>query len=236
MRNKFLILSMLLLVCFVTACGNKSSSDALKFKEEYESLNGQALGDTGLKYRSVAISEDNPFVYKTAGEIVKMIERRESFVVYFGFSNCPWCRSVIGTLINVAKDNGLSTIYYVDVKEIRDTMTIDESGNIITSKKGSDDYYKLLTLLEPVLDDYTLTNKAGESVLAGEKRIYAPNVVSIVGGVAKELETGISALQTDAFMELTEEMVNETYNKFKCSIKCVLENKNTCSSESQKAC
>lgn len=236
MKKNFFVLSILLLVCFVTACGNKVSTDALKFKDEYESLNGEALGDSGLKYRSVEISKDNPFVYKTAGDVVKMIERKESFVVYFGFSTCPWCRSVIGTLINVAKDNGLSTIYYVDVKEIRDTMIIDDSGNVITSKKGSDDYYRLLTLLEPVLDDYTLTNNVGETVLAGEKRIYAPNVVSVVGGVAKELETGISELQTDAFMELTDEMIDETYNRFKCSIKCVLENKNTCSSEAQKAC
>ena len=71
----------------------------------------------------------------------------------------------------------------------------------------------------------------GDGISAGEKRIFAPNVVSVVGGEAKELETGISDLQTDAFMMLTEEMINETYNKFKCSIKCVLENKNSCSSK-----
>ena len=236
MKKKFLLLGRLLFACIITACGSKTVSDAEKFKNEYESLNGVVIGNTELKYRSLNIDKDNPLVYKNASDIIKMIEGKESFVVYFGFSTCPWCRSVISTLIDVAKDNGLEKIYYVDVKEIRDNMTIDESGNIITSKKGSDDYYKLLTLLEPVLDDYTLTNDAGETVLTGEKRIYAPNVVSIVGGVAKELETGISELQTDAFMELTDEMINETYNKFKCSIKCVLENKNTCSSEAQKAC
>lgn len=236
MKNRFLLLGVLVLICFVTACGNKVSSDSSKFKEEYEALNGQEIGNSGLKYREVEINEENPFVYKTASDIINMMERKESFVVYFGFSNCPWCRSVIETLISVAKDNGLEKIYYVDVKDIRDTMTIDESGNIVTSKKGSDDYYKLLTLLDSVLDDYTLTNKDGESISAGEKRIFAPNVVSVVGGEAKELETGISDLQTDAFMVLTEEMINETYNKFKCSIKCVLENKNTCSSEAQKAC
>lgn len=236
MKNKFLLFSLLLFVCIFTACSSETVSDAMKFKEEYESLNGKVVEGTELTYRSLEISEDNPFVYKSAGDIVKMIERKESFVVYFGFSTCPWCRSVISTLINVAKDNGLEKIYYVDVKDIRDTMTIDESGNVVTSKEGSDDYYKLLTLLEPVLDDYTLTNEAGEEIATGEKRIYAPNVVSVVGGVAKELETGISELQTNAFMELTDEMISETYNKFKCSIKCVLENKNTCSSEAQKAC
>ena len=57
------------------------------------------------------------------------------------------------------------------------------------------------------------------------------NLASMWDGEAKELETGISEKQDDPFMELTDEIKDETYNKFKCSIKCVLENKNSCSSK-----
>ena len=53
-------------------------------------------------------------------------------------------------------------------------------------------------------------------------------------GEAKQLETGISDEQDEQgnpFMELTDDMKKDTYNKFNCSIKCVLENKTTCSSK-----
>ena len=116
------------------------------------------------------------------------------------------------------------------VKEIRDQLDVDDDGNVITVKEGSEGYIGLLKRFDEVLEDYTLEYD-GDEIKTGEKRIYAPNVVSVVNGDAKELETGISDKQEDAYQELTEEMKKETYNKFKCSIKCVLENKNVCSSK-----
>ena len=84
--------------------------------------------------------------------------------------------------------------------------------------------------MKNVLEDYTLEYD-NEEIKVGEKRIYAPNVVAVVNGEAKELETGISDEQDDPYMALTDKMEKETYNKFNCAIKCVLENKNTCSSK-----
>ena len=225
MKNSiFRVLVIIFSITLLIGCGTKT--DASKFKEEYESLNGQTIN--GNKVRSINIDEDNPFVYKDAKEIITMMDNKESFVVYFGFAKCPWCRSVLETLIKVAKDNGLDTIYYVDVLDIRDTLKV-ENDKVVTDKKGSDDYYKLLEYFDEVLSEYKLTDENGEKVEANEKRIYAPNVVSVVDGKAKELTTGISSKQDDAYMKLTDEMKKETYNNFKCIIKCVLESKNTCS-------
>ena len=108
-------------------------------------------------------------------------------------------------------------------------MKVNDDGKVETDKKGTSEYYKLLKLLDNVLDDYTLTNKDNEGVSANEKRIYAPTVVSIVNGKAEDMTTGISDAQTDAYMKLTDEMKKETYNKFKCVLECVTENKNSCS-------
>ena len=143
-------------------------------------------------------------------------------------------RSVLPTLLEVSKDLKLDKLYYVDVLEIRDVLDLDENGKLYTKTKGSDGYYKLLELLDNVLSDYSMTDKNSKPVNTNEKRIYAPNVVGIVNGEAIELTTGISKLQTDGYMDLTEEMVNETYNAFKCVIKCVLDSQNTCSLD--KAC
>ena len=99
----------------------------------------------------------------------------------------------------------------------------------MTSKKGSDAYYELLELLNSVLEEYTLENKDGEEVNTNEKRIFAPNVVSVVKGEAKELETGIINELTDPYMEITDDMKKEMYNSFKCVIKCTLDASKTCS-------
>lgn len=226
MTNKiFKILVVLFSITLLIGC--MKDNDATKFKNEYESLNGQTIN--GKKVRSVSIDSNNPFKYKEAKDIIKMMDNKESFVVYFGFAKCPWCRSVLETLIEVAKDQGLDTIYYVDVLDIRDTLKVDDNNEVVTDKKGTDDYYKLLEYFDNVLSEYKLTDSNNEKVETNEKRIYAPNVVSVVDGEAKELTTGISSKQDDAYMTITKEMKKETYNNFKCIIKCVLESKNSCS-------
>lgn len=226
-----LIVTLAILVSAILIFNNQNS-DALKFKKDYESLNGTKRQKDGQTIRSITIPKNNPMVYKEAEEIVGMINNKETFVVYFGFNDCPWCRSVVPTLIETANDLGLDKIYYVDVKEIRDEMIINEEGKAVTSKKGSDGYYELLKSLDNVLDDYSLTDADGNSVIAQEKRIYAPNVVAVVNGKPIKLEEGISDKQTNGYMELTEEMKKDTYKKFRCLIKCVTENNKSCSPKS----
>lgn len=224
--KKITILALTLVVLFtLTGCTNKDT-DAYKFKEEYEKINNQK-SKSGKMIRPLKISEDNPFVYSTCKEIVEKIENKESFIVYFGFNDCPWCRSIITQLIKASKDKKVDKIYYVDVKEIRDVKDFDESGNIITTKEGDESYMKLLELLDNVLSDYELT-KDDEKISTNEKRIYAPNVVAISDGKALQLETGISDKLTDPYGRLTDEIEKYAYNKFKCLIKCLEEASITC--------
>ncbi len=234
MKKKLLFLGTVLLsLLLICGCTDKNS-DAYKFKTEYESLNGTESA-SGKKIREIAIEDDNPMIYKTAEEIVKMIEDKETFLVYFGFAKCPWCRSVLPTLLSVADDLKLDTIYYVDVLEIRDTLELNDKNQVVTKTKGTEGYYKLLELLNDVLDDYSMTDSKGKKVDTKEKRIYAPNIVAVINGKAEKMTTGISSKQDDGYMDLTEEMVNETYSKFECIINCVLDNKSkSCSLD--KAC
>ena len=197
---------------------NKEISDAEKFKEEYESLNG-TKSTSGKKIRSIEIDKDNPFIYKEASDIVKAIKDKETFLVYFGFPSCPWCRSVLPTLVNVAKDYSVDKIYYVNIKDIRDTKEVDKDGKVTTSKEGTKDYNKLLDKLDSVLSDYTLTDEKGKEVKTDEKRIYAPNIVVVVKGKAKKITTGISEKQDDAYMELTDDMKDEMYKSIEEVIK-----------------
>ena len=205
---------------------NNSQTDGIKFKEEYEKLNGKK-NDQGKKYREITIDSKNKMVYKTTEEVLNLIDKKKSFVLYFGFDTCPWCRSVVPTLASISKELN-QKVYYIDVKDIRDTYELDDDNKPKLVKKGSKDYSKLLEKLEPVLEDYTLTDSDNNEIKVGEKRIYAPNIISVINGEAKELTTGISDKQTEGYMKLTKEMEKETYNKIKKVLKQVKDKNSTC--------
>lgn len=205
---------------------NNSQTDGIKFKEEYEKLNGKK-NDQGKKYREITIDSKNKIVYKTTEEVLNLIDKKKSFVLYFGFDTCPWCRSVVPTLASISKELN-QEVYYIDVKDIRDTFELDDDNKPKLVKKGSKDYSKLLKKLEPVLEDYTLTDSDNNEIKVGEKRIYAPSIVIVIDGKAKELTTGISDKQTDGYMKLTKEMEKDTYNKIKKVLKQVSDKNNTC--------
>ena len=205
---------------------NNSQTDGIKFKEEYEKLNGKK-NDQGKKYREITIDSKNKMVYKTTEEVLNLIDKKKSFVLYFGFDTCPWCRGVVPTLASISKELN-QEVYYIDVKDIRDTFELDDDNKPKLVKKGSKDYSKLLEKLEPVLEDYTLTDSDNNEIKVGEKRIYAPSIVSVIDGKAKELTTGISDKQTDGYMKLTKEMEKDTYNKIKKVLKQVSDKNNTC--------
>lgn len=226
MKKLKIITLMLFTIIFITGCFNKSN-DALKFKEEYETLNGKAIENTDKIIRTISVDKDNSFIYKEAKDIVDLMKNEETFLVYFGFASCPWCRSVIPSLTKASKDLEIDKIYYVDVFEIRSKLSLDKDGNISTEKEGTKEYYELLELMDNVLSDYTLANSEGTKISMGEKRIYAPNVVSVVNGKAVKMETGISEKLSDPYMELTDEIEKDSYNTFKSLIKIVLKD-DTC--------
>lgn len=230
MKKIFRILLVIVITFLLTGCSEKKEeqTDAIKFKEEYEKLNNQKRENDGKEIRKVSIPEDNPMVYATAEEIIKKMENKETFAVYFGFNDCPWCRSIIEELIKAAKDSNVEKIYYVDVKEIRDVKELDEKNNIVTTKEGDKYYLELIKKMENVLEDYTLTDKDGNQISTGEKRIYAPNLVGVSKGKALELEVGTSEKLENPYETLTEEMRKESYNKLKCVFKCLEEESTTC--------
>lgn len=201
----------------VTGCGN--NKDAMRFKEEYEALNG-VVDDSGMEYRTVSIDKKNPFVYATAEEIVRKIEDKETFFVYFGDAKCPWCRSVIEQAIEVAKENDVDKIYYVPIWDedgneiLRDKYVLQEDGSVELVTQGTTAYRQLQILLENVLNDYSLTDKHGNKMMLGENRITAPNFIFIQNGEDVKLVKGISENQVESYDELTKEILKDQHKIF----------------------
>ena len=194
-------------------------TDAMVFKNEYEELNNKETGDEHL-FRKLDVDVDNPFIYKNASDIVELIDDEETFLVFFGYPSCPWCRSVLASLIEAANDADIDEILYVDIKDIRDEYVLDDEHNLVKSKDGDEGYLELLDRLSNILPTYealSYTNKKGKvvNVKIDEKRIYAPSLILVIDGKAVAITDGISELQTDAYMNITKEIHDDSKTKFK---------------------
>ncbi len=215
MYKKILVISFVFLSIFLlSGCGKEDNKKALEFKNDYESLNGKTNA-SGKEYRSVAISEDNIFVEITEEELLKKIENKETFYIYFGSTLCPWCRSVIEKADFVSKGNGIDVVYYLDIWDdegneiFRDKYKLNDKKVPELELEGSEVYKKILELSKDILEDYTLTDSKGNKIQVGEKRIYAPNFIYFLSGKPFRMVTGISSNQNDPREELTDEMLNE---------------------------
>lgn len=220
MKKTIVLITILLFSMFsLTACTKSIDKEkALEFKNDYEQLNGKT-NKSGKEHRTVMVNEENPYVKTTAEEIVKKIENKETFFVYFGDKLCPWCRSVIEKSIEVANKNKITTIYYVPVWDdegneiLRDKFIINNEGTLEKTIEGKESYYKLLDVFKDFLKDYKVTNDT-LSLDTSEKRIFAPNFVYVEKGEAKRFTTGISDKQTDSRGELTKEILKDEENQF----------------------
>lgn len=208
MKKIIVILLIVLVATMITGC---KESDGVKFKKEYESLNNKEAFSPEYKYLEVNIPKDNKIIYKSDSEIIDVI-KNETAVIYFGFNSCPWCRSMVENLIKVTDDLNIKNVYYVDVKDIRDTLEVDENGNILRTKSWTPAYRELLTLLDEHLDYYVITDKDGNEVETKEKRIYAPNVVVVKDGKVLGLTTGVSENLENPFGEIDESIKKESYD------------------------
>lgn len=153
------------------------SADASSFMSDYMQYNNKDNGSE--KMVSVDIDQKNPIVNITYKDIIHMIDEHDNFIVYFGSSECPYCRARIETMLKAAKDCNINTIYYVDVfDQGRSEWEIDEKGNVVESKKV-DDYDNLLSLVSAVAGKYVIYNEDGTATDTDKNKIYAPTLMFI---------------------------------------------------------
>ena len=131
---------------------NYATEDNLKFKSEYESLNSNQ-NDNDL-YLDISIPETNHIKYTSVSEIEQILNNNESAILYFGFESCQWCRNFVPVLIDASIQNNVDTIYYMNIKDMRDTKTLDENNNVYTSNPGTEEYQKLIEIFSDSLDVY----------------------------------------------------------------------------------
>lgn len=190
------------------------NKNALRFKNEYESLNNTIRESDGAKYNNVSIDKNNPIKYVTVDETIRLLDSKKA-VIYVGANWCPWCRNMIDPMLDVASKLSIKTIYYLELDNDKSNYEI-QNDELKQINKGSKSYYKLLEKLKDYLRDYDLTDSNGKIYSTGEKRIYMPFFITIKDNnivEAKEISRELEDGQTK-YSEMTEKQYNELYNEF----------------------
>lgn len=223
MKKLFKFLLVLVCVFMISACGEKGKvvSDGIRFKEEYEALNG-STNSNGKEYIKLDISEDNIVKYSNLDEVIEILQEGTG-VIYLGYPECPWCRNAISVLLSAADSTSLEDIYYVNMYDVRDKKELDEDNNIVTTVEAQDGYYELLDELSDILDDYILNDKQGNSYNTGEKRIYVPTVLFVRDGELVDYHVDTVESQKDPYVALNEDQTLELYDIYLDGIHDVLD-------------
>lgn len=193
----------------------EEQTEALKFKEEYEVYNN-TKDASGKEYVNVSIDKDNIMHYASFAELKELLTSGTG-VIYFGFPECPWCRNAVPILVNASNSTGLDKIYYFNASNIRDEKYLDDDGNIVTKKGGTEEYYELVSLLDEVLLAYDGLND--ESI----KRLYFPMVVFVRDGKIVGTHIDTVSTQTNPRVPLNDEQVKELTNIYVSNIMKVLD-------------
>ena len=172
MKKKIIIVIGVVLVIALGVLGylylNKEKNtniDGKKFAEEYTS-----------------VTKDNVFVYRSAEEIINILEHGTG-VVYLGFPECPWCTAYVPYLNEVAKANDVDKVYYY---------------NILNDRKNNTDNYKKMVDIEKYGEDATK-----DKVYVPEIIVYKHKILLDCGCTADELikeqpDKNLACLAVDA--------------------------------------
>jgi len=151
MKKKITIISVILIIIGII-CFWLYQVDGIRFKISYEYIN-QFEYNNGKKIK-VSIPWDNQIKYLEDDKVINFLNT-ETGIVYFGYNDCPWCRNIVEPLLEVAKEENIDTIYYVNTHNI---------------KSITNDLYK-------VLNSYLKTNPE-----TNKKRLAVPDVYFIKNG------------------------------------------------------
>lgn len=179
------------------------ATDVERFRHEYEIMNGRIALDGLHTYSPVNIPEDLPIFYLEADDVAPFLDEGTG-VLYLGYPECPWCRALLPVLweaIDQAEFSG--NVYYYNAQFDRDSRYLNEKGEIVVEREGSEVYRALLDKLDAWLDPYPGLNDPTV------KRIVFPTTVFLQEGEVLEVHVATVTSHTDGNVPLTDAQHDE---------------------------
>lgn len=226
MKKKIIIIVSVLLVVLVMVAVLFSmkkdevtityTDDEIKFKDEYEKVNGMELSSDYV-LKNITIPSDNNVIYLNDDNIVDKLKNGTN-VVYFGWADCNWCRTALPVLLDTLKENNIDKLYYYDFKSLR---TAYENGDEVKSKI----YEDIISIIGNDIDTYFDQDSARKDM----KKILAPTVVFIKNGSYIGLHFKTVDSQVNSTDELSKEQILELKHSYQSLIDQI--NANVCTTD-----
>lgn len=213
--EKLLMITMPILLVVAIVLGYfkviRTQNDSIKFKNEYENLN------SNKNYYKINIDKENPIKYSSYKEIFEVLKSKTG-IIYLGYPEDNNSRFAIETLLKVIEENNVdTTVYYLDIHNDRDSYTIennelvydiDKNGNQI---KGTENYFKLLKLLDKNLSEYILYLDDKEYDVE-EKRIIFPSIIFVNKGEVLGIEYASTDMEFEDLYYAYEHYILDMYS------------------------
>ena len=203
-RRAVMLLVCAALLLSMTDCvlaAEEPEDAAALWKAEYESLNGEKT-ETGESYPTVILPEGLNITLPTEEEVTGLF-RNGTGVLYFGFPECPWCRTLLPVLSEVLTEHPGIGLYCYDLRADRDEYQMDEDGGLRQIREGTGFYGSLLSFLDGWIGPYRGLDD--DSL----KRIYMPTLVFLRDGVIQSVHISTVDGQKSGYDPLTDEQREE---------------------------
>lgn len=209
MRKKIAVIVSILVVIAIMVVGlislvddkeDTTNTDALKFKEEYESINGKYDELTNLTAPSVTINKNNPIKYLSDSDILDKLTK-DTNIIYMGYPEDGFSRRILPVLFDFANKNKIKTIYYYNFYNLQQDYEKNEDQEKIAL------YENIINVLgDTVTETYT------EGIHSGIKRLSAPSIYFIKDGQVVGSHYNAVESYTNFNIDLTSEEAKELFN------------------------
>lgn len=191
MKKKYIIIGFILLIfilMIIVICNN----DAVRFKLSYEYMN--IVEYNNGKTIKIDIPLDNRIKYLKGKQVIDTFKNKTG-IIYLGYNSCPWCRNIVEPLIEVAKEEKVNTIYYVNTHDDLDDIKED---------------------LFQILDDYLRVDDD-----TNQKRLAVPDVYFVKNGKIMSHHIGTVDSYKNPYEKMTSSQKEELKEIYRNGIEAI---------------
>ena len=134
-----------------------------------------------------------------AKQVDSLIENKKTYVLFMGFERCPWCQDLMPYYNEIAKENRIEEIYYLDILEMR--TNVDSKDRYVYDK-----LYQILLDASP-----TSTRIGAPTIFFVKEGILQAYHVGTVAG--HERVDGVLPPMTDDQIKLLKDSLNMEFKK-----------------------
>ena len=162
-------LCIMFLICLMAGCAMTTNQPQPSETPSSGNHGCSVLAPCGDEMADMSVYEnfmdtDHVFVSATFEDALKAIENDQTFILYTGFSTCPWCLEAMPILNEVAKEFD-ATVSYINTRP-------DHTRESELRVTDNPDYVQFVEVMEAVLSSND----------EGEKHLYVPFVFFIKDG------------------------------------------------------